>query len=157
MLIRGSYISDGNPRLIPLISGCDRFVIKDLTNWGEAGDNLLLEGEWAKEMGPGTALVKRNTENTLAIKQSLSRAGVTWIDENTCHTPTVAVTEISQANPAVVTANNHNLQTGDVVRLIGVENMLFLCGIEFSITRVDGNTFKSLRVIFPAACCVKRI
>ena len=48
------------------------------------------------------------------------------------------ISNVTQANPAQVTANNHGLLTGDVIYIYGVQGMVEIYG-EFTVTRVDAN------------------
>lgn len=50
------------------------------------------------------------------------------------------VSNITQANPAQVTANNHGLSTGDTIYIYGVRGMTSI-GDGYTITVVDGNNF----------------
>jgi len=51
------------------------------------------------------------------------------------------ITGITAATPAVVTSASHGLQTGDVVLIYGTTGMLQIAGLQFSVTRIDANTF----------------
>lgn len=52
------------------------------------------------------------------------------------------VSSISRANPGVVTANGHGLQTGESVWLSGVSRMTSLNDKAYQVTRVDANRFQ---------------
>lgn len=52
------------------------------------------------------------------------------------------VSSISRANPGVVTANGHGLQTGDTVWLTGVSRMTSLNDKVYQVTRVDADKFR---------------
>lgn len=58
----------------------------------------------------------------------------------------VAVTGITQANPAVVTSTAHGLDDGDVVRFDGVVGMTELNGRTYVIDNVTANTFELIGV-----------
>jgi hypothetical protein len=58
-----------------------------------------------------------------------------------CVQKTQAITGATQANPVVITANNHGLQTGDTCRITGVVGMTQLNDRTFTVTRVGANTF----------------
>lgn len=51
------------------------------------------------------------------------------------------ISAISQANPAVVTANSHGFSTGEQVYINSVAGMTELNGKRFTVTRIDANTF----------------
>ena len=55
--------------------------------------------------------------------------------------PAVAITGITQANPAVVTAVGHGFTTGDVVRISDVGGMGAVNDLSFTITAIDADTF----------------
>jgi hypothetical protein len=52
-----------------------------------------------------------------------------------------AITGATQANPVVVTSNNHGLQTGDTCAITGVVGMTQLNDRTFTVTRVSADTF----------------
>jgi hypothetical protein len=58
-----------------------------------------------------------------------------------CVSKTRAITAATQANPVVVTSNNHGLQTGDTCFIDGVVGMTEINDRTFTVTRVDANTF----------------
>lgn len=51
------------------------------------------------------------------------------------------ISNVSQANPGVVTAGSHGLSNSDTVYLYNVEGMESVNGLEFTITVVDENSF----------------
>tara|TARA_R110000851_G_scaffold72582_2_gene160813 strand:+ start:589 stop:3672 length:3084 start_codon:yes stop_codon:yes gene_type:complete len=53
----------------------------------------------------------------------------------------VAITAVTQANPAVVTSTGHGLETGDRVLINGVEGMVELNNFTYEIISLDANTF----------------
>lgn len=53
-----------------------------------------------------------------------------------------AITGITAANPAVVTATSHGLRTGDRVYISGVSGMVEVNDIEFLVNKVNANTFQ---------------
>lgn len=53
-----------------------------------------------------------------------------------------AITNITKANPAVVTSTAHGLSNGDVVRITGVSGMTEVNGHTFTIANVAANTFQ---------------
>jgi hypothetical protein len=58
-----------------------------------------------------------------------------------CVSKTRAITAATQANPVVVTSNNHGLQTGNTCFIDGVVGMTEINNRTFTVTRVDANTF----------------
>lgn len=57
-----------------------------------------------------------------------------------------AITNITQANPAVVTSSSHTLSTGDIVTIYGVVGMTQVNGGTFTVDKINNNSF-SLRGI----------
>ncbi len=55
---------------------------------------------------------------------------------------TVVITGITQANPAVVTANAHGYSNGDQVEIAGVVGMTQVNGRRFTVANVAANTFE---------------
>jgi hypothetical protein len=58
-----------------------------------------------------------------------------------CVQKTQAITGATQADPVVITANNHGLQTGDTCTITDVGGMVEINDRTFTVTRVDANTF----------------
>lgn len=58
------------------------------------------------------------------------------------HNIGTTVSGVTQANPGVVTANNHNLANGDLVMLSGIVGMTEVNDIQFSVSNVTTNTFE---------------
>jgi len=58
-----------------------------------------------------------------------------------CVQKTQAITGATQANPVVITANNHGLQTGDRPTITDGGGMVEIEGRTFTATRIDANTF----------------
>lgn len=57
-----------------------------------------------------------------------------------------AITNITKANPAVVTSAAHTLSTGDIVTIYGVLGMVEVNGLTFTVDKINANSF-SLRGI----------
>jgi hypothetical protein len=58
-----------------------------------------------------------------------------------CVQKTQAITGATTADPVVITANNHGLQTGDTCTITDVGGMVEINDRTFTVTRVDANTF----------------
>lgn len=54
----------------------------------------------------------------------------------------ITVTGITNANPGVVTANSHGFSNGDNVVLNGIDGMLEVNGVEYTVANVTANTFE---------------
>jgi hypothetical protein len=59
------------------------------------------------------------------------------------------ITNITRANPAVVTSPSHGFQTGDVGFITGVSGMTQVNATVYSINVVDANTFQLFSIISP--------
>ena len=58
--------------------------------------------------------------------------------------PTHTITGATQANPVVITATAHGLETDDIIWIRGVEGMTELNDVQYSVVKIDANSY-SLR------------
>ena len=82
--------------------------------------------------------------NPFADKAQKVRCGYLYMyvsASNTGLTRNVNIEDITQANPAVVTANNHQFQDGQIINIYGVSGMVEINGSASQITVIDENTF----------------
>jgi hypothetical protein len=142
-ILRGSLVSTGVATTLALPGSVDKFFITNRSIWGTGPADLVVKSEWSLGMGVGTSI------NTIESAANVLSAGVSTVNGFTeidfrnppSFTP-VVVTSITQANPAVVTANNHGLIAGDIVAFNSVVGMEQLSSIVFEVTNVLGvNSF----------------
>lgn len=148
-ILSGSYTSDGSARTIYVPSGTDYFEWfvrgdSDGDNWDDSADpGVIKRGWWFRGMDQGTALTVYNTDGAATDQSTfVATDGITLVDpDNPITYGTTAVTAVTAANPAVVTAAGHGLITGDLVRMTDVTDMQQISSLIFSITRLGADTF----------------
>lgn len=155
-----TFTSDGARRLIDLPSAADYFAVRNLTNEALVGDGTRgVKFEWfLNQTADGAQLrtFKTAAANTLEMTSDAS-GGFTYVTALPNVEAAVAGTIITQANPAVCTANAHGYSNGDRVRMTNNAVMKQLSGLEFTVSNVTANTFElagldtSNAAIFPAA------
>lgn len=138
LIAQGSFISDGNPRLIELPSTVDYFVVRNRSLWSTA-PTAVVESTWYRgyAAGQATTLTEGGGSALTATSIAAGGTGFTEIDRTTLAPgPLVATgTAITNATPGVVTdANTPNV--GDVVRMLNTTAMLQIAGLEFTVTAV---------------------
>lgn len=131
----------------------DFIIARAITGWGEANDAQSIEWWWQKSMAQGSAkgmLQSSAALNSPALTSTfLDSDGISTYD--TFDPPTfsaLAVTNISSANPAVVTvASTATLATGDIVRMysgtktVGPTYYDQIGGWDFRINVINTTTF----------------
>jgi len=144
-IIIGTYTSDGTARDLELPFIPDSFEIWNLTNQGSsANPGVVKRAEWFNGMDDASAFVVKNTAGLATDTSSvITTGGFTPIDGTAGQLgPQIAITSISQANPALVTTTApHGLATGDIVGLYNTTAMLQVATIFFVITVTGATTF----------------
>jgi Ubiquitin-activating enzyme E1 FCCH domain len=121
------------------------FEIWNKTQWGS--DNATPQIEYAigfAEDPAGTAYVTENVTSSAALENVLlTSGGFSFISAGTyMYGPTLTISSVSKANPAVVTTStNHNLSTGNVVWIYGTTGMLQIAGAAYTVTVTAPTTF----------------
>ena len=151
VLSSGSFTSTGAAVNIPIESGFDHFEMFNVTDMSTstlqaAANTNVMYAQFMSLWAPGSAMRQLKTSGaaTWAIPSTVSTNGFTLFDNgNPPVFPLVALTGITAASPAVVSATAHGLQVGDMVRLTSVNGtMQSMSGLSFSvITVADANTF----------------
>jgi hypothetical protein len=143
-LFYGSFTSDGNARDIQFGTEVSAYFQLNETQFNSTANPGVLKRAWfIRGMADASYMGVQNT-NGAATDQSIRGTTDGFTPFRSDELPsfaTVAITSVSQASPAVVTATAHGLVTGDEVRLVNVTNMQQLSGITFTATRTGANTF----------------
>jgi len=143
----GSFTSTGAAFNLSIVSGFDEFELVNITDVGSAAAATPVMRAYCSSLMPaGSAYLnlKTNGAATLALESMIVANGFTVFDNGAPPVfPLVALTGITAASPAVVTANGHGLVVGDFVRLSQVNNtMQTMSGQVYSvITVADANHF----------------
>lgn len=142
-IAEGQFTSDGSAEFINLPFLPNTFEIWNLTNFTTPASNDAVYAQARSSDAAGTAYAQRFNATPVLTTSQLTTGGFSFIDAGTYqYGPTVAITSVSQANPAVVTTGaNHNLQTGDAVLIYGTTGMLQIAGEVYTITRTGATTF----------------
>jgi len=143
----GSFTSDGSAKQIALRSDFDIFrVLNETQSATTQATGRGCAFEWRRGMADGEAFMwtKQNASNALDLEFATS-GGFTRVDQSNNVLGaelTMSGTEITAANPAVVTVTSHGYSTGDIVRVYNTTAMLQIAGYDFHVTRVDANSFQ---------------
>jgi hypothetical protein len=125
----------------------DTIEMWNKTTWGTAP-----AGATAPQYAIGFAEDPAGTYyDTTAVASSSSAAlsggrgstgGFSFVSAGTyAYGPSLTITAITQANPAVVTSAAHGLKTGDSVLITQTTGMLQIAGVVYTVTVIDVNTF----------------
>ncbi|KKN33424.1 hypothetical protein LCGC14_0803910 [marine sediment metagenome] len=144
--ISGSYVSDGNARVLDLRFEPTYFKLMNQTNFNTMGVTPVVKRAWwFSTLASDEAFTVQNTTAALTDESVfITTGGIRPI--NTATDPVEAAvvgTAITAASPPVVTMTAHGYSIGDVVRLYSTTAMLQIAGMEFTITDVpDANSFE---------------
>lgn len=140
----GSFTSTGAGVKIPLPSSADFFTTENITQIAATNPNTVIEGRWfgskfglgASPAGQGIKVVKTTADLTGVFA---ANTGFTYVSSS----PVIeaqgasAITNISAANPAVVTQAN-SYSDGDVLQFYNTTGMLQIAGMNFQISSTSG-------------------
>jgi len=147
LVASGSFTADGSAKEIALRSDFDYFETENHTQMATtANPGRGVFFRWYNGYAADSAAMvsKENSANTVTY-EVVSSGGFTRVDESV-QAPEAAQatsgTDVTAANPAVVTVTAHGYSTGDRVRMYGTTGMLQIAGMEFHVTRVDANSFQ---------------
>lgn len=130
---------------LPFVPKSFSFVNK--TNQGTAADAKILDAFGYADDPAGYGYYHESLDlgagNIAITSKATTSGGFSFIEAGTYqYGPTVAITGVSKANPAVVTTGaNHNLETGDVVLIYGTTGMLQISTAMYTITKTGAQTF----------------
>jgi hypothetical protein len=143
LLATGSFTSDGTATTLQLPRAMSYFLIKNRSTWG-TNPAAVVQSEWFSGYAAGQATT--TTESGAGVLSATNVAaggnGFTAVDESTfAPGAAVAITAITNANPAVVSSAT-TPAVGDQVRIINPTAMLQVGGMTFDVTAVNpGVTF----------------
>lgn len=147
VIASGSFTSAGAAKNIALRSDFDVFRVWNYTQ--SATTQTTGRGckfEWQRGMadGAGFMFTKQDSANALDL-EVITSGGFTRVDQSNQvlgAAQATSGTDITAADPAVVTVTGHGYSVGDRVRLYGTTGMLQIAGYDFTITAVPGaNSF----------------
>lgn len=146
LVASGSFTSDGSAKDIVLRSDFDFFETENHTQMAtqqNPGRGIVFN--WRKGYADDSAwmISKENSADTVTF-ETISSGGFTRIDQSNQTlgaAQSTSGTDIDNTDPARVTVTSHGYSTGDRIRVYGTTSMLQIAGMDFTITRIDANTF----------------
>jgi hypothetical protein len=163
ILTGGSFTSAGVGVKIPLPSSADYFVTTNVTQLATTqATGVCVRGEWygpkfgagATAVNDGFSWVKTNDTSAINIQlfSTASAPGFTYITSVPYVEPqsAAAITNITAANPAVVTQVN-TYSNGDVLRFYSTTGILQIGGFDAQISSVSGAGYTLLGLPATAA------
>jgi len=147
VIARGSFTSDGTLKQIALRSDFDIFRVKNHTQIATTqatGRGVVFE--WNKDMADnsGHMWTKQNASHAIDLEY-ISSGGFHRNDlsnQSLGAAQATSGTDVTAANPAVVTVTAHGYSNGDRVRIYGTTAMLQIAGYDFTIGNVSTNDFE---------------
>jgi hypothetical protein len=147
LVAQGRFTADGSVKDIVLRSDFDYMEVLNYTQAATTqatGRGVKFEWQRGLADNEGFMFTKQNASNALDL-EVLTSGGFLRVDTSV-QAPEAAIalsgTEITAANPAVVTATAHGYSNGDRVRIINPTAMLEIGGYEFTIGSVSTNDFE---------------
>ena len=143
LIAYGTYVSDGSPRTIELPADISYFEIVDRSGYG-THPAAVVKSMWHHGMNNGAAMQISEAAATgiLSAPAQLTAGGVSLINWNTSIGAAVAMTAVTNANPAVASSASTAV-VGDIVRVYGTTGMLQIAGMDFSVTAVNPGVTQS--------------
>lgn len=147
LVASGSFTSDGTAKQIALRSDFNVFRTYNYTQAATTqSTGRGCHFEWLKGMADGTGLMwtKQDSANAIDL-ETLSSGGFTRVDQSVQTlgaAQATSGTDVTAANPAVVTVTSHGYSNGDRIRIYGTTSMLQIAGYDFTIGNVSANDFE---------------
>ena len=147
LVASGSFTSDGTAKNIALRSDFDFFeTINDTQMATTQATGRGVVFNWRRGFADGRAhmVSKENAANTVTY-EVVTTGGFTRIDQSNQTlgaAQATSGTDVSRANPAVVTVTSHGYSNGDRIRIYGTTSMLQIAGMDFTIGNVNTNDFE---------------
>lgn len=147
IITQGNFTSAGVGVRIPLPSSADYFVCKNLTQLATTqATGRCVGGEWygGGVFSDNDGIRWKKSDSTSVI--NMDKFSTTTASNGFTYVTTApvieaqaanAITNITAANPAVVTQTN-TYSNGDIIRIYGTTGMLQIAGMDFQISSVSG-------------------
>lgn len=147
LVASGNFTSDGTSQDIALRSDFDFFETENHTQAATTqatGRGVLFQ--WRRGYAADSALMftKQDALNGLDL-EVVTTGGFTRIDQSVQTlgaAQATSGTDVTVANPAVVTVTAHGYSNGDRIRIYGTTAMLQIAGMDFTIGNVTANSFE---------------
>lgn len=146
LVASGSFTADGNAKIIPLRSDFDYFETENHTQMAttqSTGRGVMFR--WYRGYADDSAFMVSKEDSADTVTYEVVSSGGFTRRDTSVQAPEAAQatsgTDVDTTDPARVTVTSHGYSTGDRIRMYGTTDMLQIAGMEFTITRVDANTF----------------
>lgn len=148
-MAHGKFTSTGGAQVINLPFLPDYVEFTNYTAAATPANHGIPFARWDSLMGQGIAVVDLFNATPVLITDDVTTNGISTFSAGQLlqYGPTLAISGITKANPAVVTTTtNHNLTSGDVVVFQGLyqsttTGMQQIQGIPFTVTVTGATTF----------------
>lgn len=142
-IAEGQFTSTGVAEFIELPFLPNSFEMWNITAFGTPTQNEIVRAFGWRTATAGTASVEYFNATPVLTTTNLASGGFSFIQAGTYqYGPTLTITGITQANPAVVTTSApHGLATGDAVLIYGTTGMLQIAGEVYTATVTGATTF----------------
>ena len=148
-LAKGEFTSTGSAQVINLPFQPDMVEFWNQTSWTTPAQNGVPYGYWDSNMAQDTAIANYFNATPVLSSGAVTSNGISTFAAGQLlqFGPTLSVSGITKASPAVVTTgSNHNLKSGDVVVFQGLfetttTGMPQINGIPFTVTVTGATTF----------------
>lgn len=143
----GNFTSDGTTKTIALRSDFDYFEVINYTQMAttqSTGRGVRFEWRKGYPDAAGDMVSKEDSANTVTYER-ITSGGFTRIDQaapSLGAAKATSGTDVTAADPAVVTSTAHGFSNGDRVRIYGTTGMLQIAGYDFTIGNVSANDFE---------------
>lgn len=152
--LTGSFTSAGAIKDISLPSGYDKFEMYNLTDIGStAANNNVMKATGTSLMTSGSAFYSPKTSGAATLDPEVTTltGGFTFVADSALvsNGSYVAVTNISQANPAVVSTGTTTglVASSSVVRFKNTTGMLQVSGMDFTIGTISAGVSFQLKYL----------
>ena len=147
LVASGNFTSDGSAKDVALRSDFDFFETVNHTQMATTqatGRGVVFN--WRNGFADDSAemVSKENAANTVTY-EVVTSGGFSRIDQSNQAlgaAQATSGTDVTQANPAVVTVTSHGYSNGDRIRIYGTTGMLQIAGMDFTIGNVNTNDFE---------------
>jgi len=148
-MVKGHFTSTGAAKIINLPFKPDAIEMWNFTANGTPAQNNVPYAYWDADMGQGTAIASYFNATPVLSSGNITSGGFSTFSAGLLlqYGPTLAISGITKADPAVVTTTtNHGLKSGDVVIFSNLyqsatTGMPQIAGIPFTVTVTGATTF----------------
>jgi hypothetical protein len=153
-VISSQFVSAGVPVNISLPSGYTKFEMYNMSSIGStAANSNVMYAVGTSDMPAGYAYYNPKTSGaaTLALTIGTQSGGFTFVPESDTYPPgaPIAVTAVSQANPAVVSTGTTTglVASSSIVRLTNITGMQQISSLDFTVGTISAGVSFQLKYL----------